>query len=103
MISSIFRPSTPPASSAEPTLPQRGGPRWFRVQVTDTNTGKTRVNIKLPISVVTAGSKMGAKFATNVEGLDMNQLNEFIRNGVTGKIVDILDEEDGEHVEVFLD
>jgi len=97
------RPISTPASSAEPTLPQRGGPRWFHVQVTDTNTGKTRVNIRLPLSVVTAGSKLGARFSTNVDGLDMNQLNEYIRSGVTGKVVDIYDEQDGEHVEVFLE
>ena len=37
--------------------------RWLRILVTDTDSGKTRVNIRLPISVVTAGMKMGARFS----------------------------------------
>lgn len=78
-------------------------PRWFHVRVTDTDTGKPRVNIRLPISVIGAGIKMGAKFSTEVEGLDHDQLMQFIRAGVTGQIIDVYDEKDGEHVEVFLE
>jgi hypothetical protein len=79
------------------------GPRWFRVQVTDTNTGRLRVNIRLPIAVVTTGFKLGARFSPEVEGLDMNLLMDAIRSGETGQIVDVIDEQDGEHVQVFLE
>ncbi len=77
--------------------------RWLRVRVTDVETGKTRVNVRLPIGVVTAGMKMGARFSPEVEGLDMDVLMQHIRSGETGKIVDVIDEEDGEHVEVFVE
>ncbi len=33
-------------------------PRWVNIHVTDTNTGKERVNVRLPVGVVTAGIKM---------------------------------------------
>jgi len=91
--------SAPAAAPASPA----GGARWFRVRVTDSDTGKTRVNIRLPMSVVTSGIKMGMRFAPEVEGLDINTLIEAIRSGETGQIVDVVDEEDGEHVEVFLE
>jgi len=77
--------------------------RWFRVRVTDTNTGKTRVNVRLPVSLITAGMKMGARFSPEVQGLDMDQLVQFIRSGETGQVVDVFDDEDGEHVEVFIE
>ncbi|NPV75602.1 MAG: hypothetical protein HPY59_04425 [Anaerolineae bacterium] len=79
------------------------GARWLCVRVTDTNSGKTRVNVRMPISVVKTGLKMGARFSPEVEGLDTNQLMDFIRSGETGKIVDLYDEVDGEHTEVFLE
>ncbi len=77
--------------------------RFFRVRVTDTNTGKARVNVRLPVSVLSAGMKMGARFSTEIQGLDPNELMAFIREGMIGKIVDVYDEKDGEHVEVFLE
>jgi len=77
--------------------------RYFRVRVTDTNTGKARVNVRLPVSVLSAGMKMGARFSTEIQGLDPNELMAFIREGTIGKIVDVYDDKDGEHVEVFLE
>ena len=90
--------AVPPGQQAAPT---RG--RWFRVRITDTDTGKTRVNVRMPLSVVTAGMKMGMRFSPEVEGMDITQLAELIQSGETGQIVDVFDEEDGEHVEVFVE
>ncbi len=77
--------------------------RWFRLRVTDTDTGRVRVNIRMPINVVTTGIKLGARFSPEVEGLDISQLMDAIRAGETGQIVDVVDNKDGEHVEVFLE
>lgn len=88
-------------SFSEPSSGQ--GARWFRVMVTDSDTGKSRVNVRLPIGMVRAGLKMGMRFAPEVEGLDVDELSEFLRSGVMGKIVDVYDDEDGEHVEVFIE
>ncbi len=78
-------------------------PRFLRVRVTDTDSGRPRVNVRLPISMVTVGLKMGSKFAPQVEGLDAEQLMQIIESGELGQIVDVVDDEDGEHVEVFLE
>lgn len=88
---------TPPASPGSRTS------RWFRVLVTDTKTGKTRVNVRLPVSMVDAGIKLGARFAPQVQGLDTEHLMEHLNSGEVGKIVDVYDDEDGEHVEVFIE
>ncbi|MGD0005167.1 MAG: hypothetical protein ABSE06_13160 [Anaerolineaceae bacterium] len=77
--------------------------RWFRVSITDAASGKVRVNVRLPVNLITAGVKMGARFSPEVEGLDVDQLMGLIKTGEIGKIVDVVNEEDGEHVEVFLE
>jgi hypothetical protein len=78
--------------------------KWFRVRVTDLKTGRRKVNVNIPLSLVDVGMKMGAKFApAGVEGLDMNQIIAAIKGGTEGKVVDVEDEEDGEHVEVFIE
>jgi hypothetical protein len=47
---------------------------------------------------------MGAKFApAGLEGLDMQQIIAAIKQGGEGKIVDVEDEDGGEHVEVFIE
>jgi hypothetical protein len=78
-------------------------PRFLRVRVTDTDTGRPRVNVRLPISMVSVGLKMGSKFAPQIEGMDADQLMQIIETGEVGPIVDVVDEDDGEHVEVFLE
>jgi len=88
-----------PATAAIPSRPGK----WFRVRVTDTDSGKTRVNVRLPLNMVSAGVKMGMRFSPEVEGLDVNELMAFINSGEVGQIVDVLDEKDGEHVEVFIE
>ncbi len=92
-------------ASPEPPVPPvaRTAARFLRVRVTDTDSGKVRVNVRLPISVVNAGLKMGARFAPEVEGLNVDQLMEYVHSGETGKVVDVFDDEDGEHVEVFIE
>jgi hypothetical protein len=95
----------PVSSKAQPqgaAGPQMAG-RWFRVRVTDSDTGRTRVNVRLPVGVISAGIKMGMRFAPQIEGLDLDALNTMINNGEIGQIVDVIDEKDGEHVEVFIE
>ncbi len=94
----------PASSSKAQSGPASGQPgRYFRVRVTDTDTGKVRVNVRLPVGVINAGMKLGMKFAPQVEGVDYHEITEMINSGETGKIVDVEDDKDGEHVEVFIE
>lgn len=78
--------------------------KWFRVRVTDLKSGRRKVNVNIPLGLVDVGLKMGAKFApAGLEGLDANQIIAAIKAGGEGKIVDVEDEEGGEHVEVFVE
>jgi hypothetical protein len=83
---------------SEPTKP-----RWLRVRVTDRTTGKTKVNVNVPVSLVEVGLKMGARFAPDMAGMDLQAVQGAVKNGYQGKIVDVDDEEDNERVEVFVE
>ena len=80
-----------------------GNARWLRVKVTDVRSGRSKATVQIPIGLMEAGMKIGAHFAPEVDGVDMNQLMDALRSGMTGKIVDVIDEEDGEHVEIYVD
>jgi hypothetical protein len=88
--------------------PQRPGPPsrppnkgWLRVRVTDTATGRTKVNVNLPLGLIDAGMNIATQFAPDV---NFGQIADAVRSGeLQGKIVDVYDEDGGEHVEVFVD
>ena len=92
-----------PEADQAAEAPRSGGARWFRVRVTDMETGRTKVNVNLPLSLVKVGLRMGAHFAPEVEELDWDQVMEAIQDGEAGKLVEVEDMDDGEKVEVYVD
>ena len=92
------RVSTPPRP---PGL--SGGPRWLRIRVTDIRSGRSKASVQIPLALVDAGMKIGAHFAPEVQGVDMSNVMEAVRSGMMGKIIDVTDEEDGEHVEIYVE
>lgn len=79
-----------------------GSPRWFRVRVTDLDTGKHKVNINLPLKLLDLGARIGAKFAAPAD-IDVEGVVQAIKEGAQGKIIDVEDEEEGERVEVYVE
>jgi len=92
-------------ASGDLAMPQvpKGPGRFFRVRVTDLKSGKAKVNVRLPLGLIDVGLKMGARFAPEMEGMDMTQLSQYLNSGEVGQIVDVYDDDDGEHVEVYIE
>ncbi len=80
-----------------------GAGHWLRIRVTDIVSGRSKASVQIPLGLIDAGMKIGAHFAPEVEGVDMSAMMDAIRSGVTGKIIDVTDDEDGEHVEIYVD
>jgi DUF4097 and DUF4098 domain-containing protein YvlB len=80
----------------------RGEGRFLRVRVTDITTGRTKVNITVPLQLVKWGLQFAERFAPDAE-VDWKELAEAITSGVGGKMVDIEDLEDNERVEVYVE
>lgn len=81
-----------------------GGPQWLRVRVTDLDTGRSKATVNIPFSLMDWGLRIGAKFAPEVADYNLNELTKILREeGLGGKIIDVVDEEDGDHVEIFVE
>lgn len=87
---------------APPVQPPSGksSARWLRVRVTDTATGKPKATVNLPLGLLDAGFNIASKYAPDVA---FDELIEAVHSGAEGKIIDVYDEEDGEHVEIFIE
>lgn len=83
--------------------PSSDEPRWFRVRVTDLVTGRSKATVNIPMGLMDWGMRIGAQFAPEVSAIDLSELGEVLRSGAGGKIVDVIDDEDGEHVEIFVE
>lgn len=90
------RPPAPPMTGSN-------DPRWFRVRVTDTRSGKNKVNVNIPMGLVNVGLRMGARFAPNLDSVNYDDLMTAIKSGQSGKVLDVTDEEVGERVEIFVE
>jgi hypothetical protein len=90
--------------SGTPNSPRASGAgRWLRIRVTDIASGRSKASVQIPLGLIDAGMKIGAHFAPEVEGVDMSYVMEALRSGMTGKIIDVTDDEDGEHVEIYVE
>ena len=77
--------------------------RFFKVRVTDLKSGKSKVSVTLPLSLVKWGLKFSQSHVPEVNDIPIEGLDELIDSGMEGKLVDVQDDEDGEHVEVFIE
>jgi len=91
------------SGGAEPPDAGMSKPRWLRVRVTDRASGKAKVNINVPVSLLDVGLKMGAHFAPDVGGMDWQTIQAAVKDGVHGRILEVEDESDDERVEIFLE
>ena len=71
----------------------------LRVRVSDVTTGKTRVNINIPLSLIDVAMRVGTRFAPDLEGIELEEVMNAINSGMRGKIMDVTDGD--EHVEIF--
>jgi hypothetical protein len=92
----------PPAPPVVPGAPSSDA-RWFRVRVTDLRSGRNKVNVNIPMGLVNVGLKMGARFAPNMVGVNLEEMMAAIKSGASGKIMDVTDEDSGEHVEIYVE
>ncbi len=109
-----MRPADPPAGS--PTIDSRaGGPivphaaahdhrlhnRVLRVRITDVDSGRVKVALTLPVGLVGVAVRLGARLVP--AGPDTPKLLGTIERGELVGPMEILDEDNGERVEIALE
>jgi DNA-binding transcriptional ArsR family regulator len=77
-------------------------PKWLHVQVNDLESGKSKVQVNIPLRMVKFGLGMGRRFAPELDGVDWDDLSRVVTEE-EGVLVDVQDTEDGEHVRIFVD
>lgn len=96
-------------------------PKWFKVRVTKAGREKPTVHVNIPFSFLRAAVRLGGKFQMiipedakermaekgirlDAEGLEeLERLFGTLADHGQYKFVDVVDEEEGEHVEVFVE
>lgn len=86
-----------PAAPPPPAAPLPNG-RYLHVRVTNVQTGKQKVTVNIPLNIV----DMGLRFVPQNDKFDPQAIRDAIRTGLTGPIVDVMDDEKGERVEVTI-
>ena len=100
LLSALSQRSDKPRKTAKRSL----SGQMLRVRVSDMSTGKAKVNVNVPMRLVDAGLNIAAQFVPEMEnGQMMEAVKEALSENISGKIVDVIDEEDREHVEIFIE
>ena len=71
--------------------------------MTNLTTQAAKVNVNLPLGLVSAGLRIGQRYAPELNGVDWDELLNEIQRGANGKLVEVEDQEDNERVEIFVD
>lgn len=104
-----MRGASASADDVSATQARNGAAKWLRVRVTDGATGKYKVDLALPLSLVDWGVRVATRLAPSfvpdidVEGVDMSEVMDAIRSGQRGRIVDVYDDDDGERIEIVVE
>lgn len=80
-----------------------GQPRWLKIRVGDLKSGRGKVSVNVPLSLMKFGLQVGRGFAPGLEGVDWGALSEALAGSEKGLLVDVQDEEDGEHVRIYVE
>ena len=90
------------------TLSTANSARYLRIRVTDLVTGQQKVSVNVPLSVVNFGLRfipdtLGVNVGDGSQRIDKNVVQAAIDSGLTGRIIEMQDDEDGQKMEVFLE
>ena len=92
-----------PRIAPPPQPPVKTKGRWLRIRVTNLVTQAPKVSVNLPLGLVSAGLRIGQRYAPELHGIDLDNLLDEIQQGANGKLVEVEDQDDNERVEIFVD
>jgi hypothetical protein len=93
---------TAPFAPMPPGPPEPPGPAVgsVRIRITDTSTGKAKINLVLPSRLVDSGIKLAKRIAPE-HMLDGREIRKSIEEGYWGPLLDITD--DSQRVEIIVE
>lgn len=77
--------------------------RWLHIHVNDLKSGERRVSVNVPLRLLQAGLSLGGHVSPELRRFSWDDLSAALLSEQGGMIVEVKDEEDGEHVQIFID
>lgn len=94
---------SPPSPVKAPTS-ARSYHRWLNIHVSDLQSGKNRVRVRVPLGLVQFGLRVGARFTDEIDPEMIDDLMGTIDNNTpVSTLVEVEDEEDNERVHIFVE
>jgi len=94
-------------SAVEQSAPRTVGEpaEWLRIRVKDLATGKPKVNVNLPLSLLQVAMKFVPEGVLNTGGqkIDVQEILAAIKAGAQGPIVDVQDGDENIHVQILVE
>ncbi len=75
--------------------------RFVRVRVTDLTAHRQKVNVTVPVGLISVGIRLATRLAPQVRGSAFEDLLRAMEGGAPGRLLDLQDLEEGERVEIF--
>jgi hypothetical protein len=99
-----LKPSEPvavPGAAATGSSEELQRAHWIRIRVTENSSGKKKFSMTLPIFLMRLGIRFGKRYTdSSLDSSSFEAGKEFFRRPVKGKVVDVADPDDDEHVEI---
>ena len=90
-------------ASADDWLDQKQG-RRLCVRITDLNTGRVKVNVRVPAGAWSLLRKLTrTRLGRHMSGIAMHELRRAAKGGAGEHLVDVADDKKGERVEIFFE
>lgn len=104
-------PVTPPVVKREPVAEKmdvgrmrwdsESGPNWLHIRVDDHDSGRSKVQVNIPLGLLKFGAKLGRELVPELSKADWELLRSSLQSG-EGVLVDVENERQGERVQVYL-
>jgi len=101
----LFEALSPPPRVEEEIYPRDERPvkksYQIHIRITDLETEREKVNFRMPLNLIEVGTHMGARLAH--EEIKLEEITAAAQAGVEGKVMNIVDEEERERIEIFIE
>lgn len=92
----------PPPAPPRPKSP--GKRRWLHIDVSELDSGRSRVRVNVPLGLMRFGMKIGARFTNELKHDVVKDVMQALDGDeISGTLVEVEDIEDNERVHIYID
>jgi hypothetical protein len=96
--------SAPEAESTQ--IKKSGKPKFLKIRVYEEGKARPKVNVMLPLGLIRMLQRIvpeSARIQLQEKNIDLDEIISMIDETTGGKILEVHDDEDGEHVEIVVE